>query len=106
MVSYSDLKIDSHYLIRACHLGDNERLDIRACVVAFCPDSVCLGMTFYEASTGRRRLFSKTSCVGVSFRDYLRVHPLCRRSKRLKSNSMVVPFRCADFLGQLVALEE
>ena len=33
-------------------------------------------------------------------------HPLCRRSKRLKSNSMVVPFRCADFLGQLVALEE
>lgn len=32
MVSYSDLKIDSHYLIRACHLGDNERLDIRVCV--------------------------------------------------------------------------
>lgn len=106
MVSYSDLKIDSHYLIRACHLGDNERLDIRACVVAFCPDSVCLGMTFYEASTGQKHLFSATPYLRAEFRDYLRSHPLCRRSKRLKSNSMVVPFRCADFLGQLVALEE
>lgn len=66
----------------------------------------CLFLNKRQASTGRRRLFSKTSCVIVSFRDYLRVHPLCRRSKRLKSNSMVVPFRCADFLGQLVALEE
>lgn len=52
MASYSDLKIDSHYLIRDCYLGDNERLDIRVCVVAFCPDSVCFGATFYEASTG------------------------------------------------------
>lgn len=106
MVSYSDLKIDSHYLIRACHLGDNERLDIRVCVVAFCPDSVCFGVTFYEASTGHQRLFSTTPYIVVSFSDYLHDYPLCRRSKRLKSNSMVVPFRCADFLGQLVALEE
>lgn len=57
MVSYSDLKIDSHYLIRACHLGDNERLDIRVCVVAFCPDSVCLGMTFYELKLQKAHAF-------------------------------------------------
>ena len=41
MASYSDLKVDSHYLIRDCHLADNERLDVRVCVVAFCPESVC-----------------------------------------------------------------
>lgn len=106
MASYSDLKIDSYYLIRDFYLGDSERLDVRVRVVAFCPESVCLGITFYEDSTGRRRLFSKTLYNVISFEDYLHNHPLSRCSKRLKSNSRVVPFLCDAFLGQLVALEE
>lgn len=104
MASYSDLKIDSHYLIRSCYLGDNERLDVRVRVVAFCPESVCLGITFYEDSTGRRRLFSKTPYNDISFEDYLHNHPLSCRSKRLKSNSRVVPFRCDGFLDKLILL--
>lgn len=104
MASYSDLKVDSHYLIRDCYLADNERLDVRVCVVAFCPESVCLGITFYEDSTGRRRLFSKTLYNVISFEDYLHNHPLSHRSKRLKSNSRVVPFLCDDFLDMLIPI--
>ena len=106
MASYSDLKIDSHYLIRDCYLGDNERLDTRVCVVAFCPDSVCFGATFYEASTGHQRLFSTTPYIVVSFSDYLHDYPLCRRSKRLKSNSRVVLFSCDNFLDKLIAVND
>lgn len=104
MASYSDLKIDSHYLIRDYYLGDNERLDVRVRVVAFCPESVCLGITFYEDSTGRRRLFSKTPYNDISFEDYLHTHPLSRCSKRLKSNSRVVPFLCDGFLDKLIPI--
>lgn len=105
MASYSDLKIDSHYLIRDCYLGDNERLDVRVRVVAFCPESVCLGITFYEASTGRRRLFSKTPYNDISFEDYLHNHPLSRRSKHLRSNSRVVLFGCDTILEALLPLD-
>lgn len=81
MASYSDLKIDSYYLIRDFYLGDSERLDVRVRVVAFCPESVCLGITFYEDSTGRRRLFSKTLYNVISFEDYLHNHPLSRTTR-------------------------
>lgn len=106
MVAYSGLEVDAEYLIQDFYIGNKEWLDVRVRVVAFCPDSVCFAMTFYDDLTGQKHLFSATPYLRAEFRDYLRSHPLCRRSKRLKSNSMVVPFRCADFLGQLVALEE
>ena len=106
MVSYSDLKIDSEYLLKGFYLRPGWKLDIRVRVVAFCPQSVCLAMTFQDASTSKVYSFNVSNYLRIEFRDFLHVYPLCRRSKRLKSNSMVVPFRCADFLGQLVALEE
>lgn len=106
MVSYSDLKIDSEYLLKGFYLRPGWKLDIRVHVVAFCPQSVCFAMTFQDASTSKVYSFNVSNYLRIEFRDFLHAYPLCRRSKRLKSNSMVVPFRCADFLGQLVALEE
>lgn len=46
MVSYSDLKIDSEYLLKGFYLRPGWKLDIRVHVVAFCPQSVCFAMTF------------------------------------------------------------
>ena len=44
--------------------------------------------------------------IVVSFSDYLHDHPLCRRSKRLKSNSRVVLFSCDNFLDKLIAVND
>lgn len=105
MVSYSDLKIDSEYLLKGFYLRPGWKLDIRVRVVAFCPQSVCLAMTFQDASTSKVYSFNVSNYLRIEFRDFLHVYPLCRRSKRLRSNSRVVSFGCDNILEDLHPLD-
>lgn len=105
MVSYSDLKIDSEYLLKGFYLRPGLKLDIRVRVVAFCPQSVCLAMTFQDASTSKVYSFNVSNYLRIEFRDFLHVYPLCRRSKRLRSNSRVVSFGCDNILEALHPLD-
>lgn len=92
MVSYSDLKIDSEYLLNGFYLRPGWKLDIRVRVVAFCPQIVCFGMTFQDAITSKIHRFNVSNYLWIEFRDFLYVYLLCRRSKHLRSNSRVVFF--------------
>jgi hypothetical protein len=105
MISYSDLKIDSEYLLKGFYLRPGWKLDIRVRVVAFCPQSVCFAMTFRDANTSRLYRFNVSNYLWVEFRDFLHVYPLCRRSKHLRSNSRVVLFGCDTILEALLPLD-
>lgn len=70
MVSYSDLKIDSEYLLKGFYLRPGWKLDIRVHVVAFCPQSVCFAMTFQDASTSKVYSFNVSNYLRIEFRDF------------------------------------
>lgn len=105
MVSYSDLKIDSEYLLNGFYLRPGWKLDIRVRVVAFCPQIVCFGMTFQDASTSKIHCFNDSNYSWIKFRVFLCLYPLCRRSKCLRLNSRVVSFGCGPVLEALHPLD-